>query len=365
MIPPRKHRIESPRQWRDIIARIAPELRGSDLVVVHTPSAASYVAENFAWADGHRTLAVRREPACEDFTALNSMARTPRVVIGIGGGKALDAAKAVAFWGNGYKSAAELGSVLATGGRIEQTRSNQLLLVPSLASSGSESSKAAILSVGGRKTGLRGAGLMADGVVYDERLWCSISQSLACHYAFDIFAHLFETTVSLRRTEQSLGFAAEGFARLNHWLFKCDASLGSYIEAMEAAYNAGLCLASASTCLPHRVQYVVGPATGTSHVEGIWFLSRPWLNLVEKEAPDRVVDAARMMLTADAGYREFRATFERIHARARDIVRRDRFKDLSEQTHAMARQVTGDLSADPCFRDRSTLEYLLSPSNHD
>ena len=359
MRPPERFTVSSAVQWQETCRSSVGDLDLSRVVIVHTPSAHRYVLENFAWAEKSLKIAIANEPSVEDFAGFEKLASPPQLVIGIGGGKALDAAKAVAYWGSIFSSRQELAQTLLTGGKIEQARNAKLILSPSLASSGSEASKAAIISIGSHKTGLRGIGLVADKVVYDYRLWTSLTMPVALHYAFDIFAHLLETTVSLRRTEQSLAYARDGFARLSHWLFAQDADLTQYQEAMEASFYAGLCLATSSTCLPHRIQYVIGPATGTTHVEGIWYLSQGWFALAEKHCPDRLAEAATMFHSESFGLKNFHEAFRLIHQNSASQVRRSFFSKLPKSGQQLANEVSGDLAADPTFEGMATIENLI------
>jgi alcohol dehydrogenase class IV len=359
MNPPEKLTAVSAEQWREVCRLSVENLEPSRMVIVHTPSARRHVFENFVWAEKSFKIAMAREPSVEDFAGFEKSALQPQLVVGIGGGKALDAAKVIACWGSAFSSCRELSQTLLAGGKIEPARVAKLILVPSLASSGSETSKAAIISVGDHKTGLRGFGLVADKVVYDHRLWASLNIPAVLHYAFDVFAHLLETTVSLRRTEQSLAYASNGFARLGHWLFTQDANLMQYQEAMEASFYAGLCLATSSTCLPHRIQYVTGPATGTTHVEGIWYLSQGWFARVEKCCPDRLAEAAEMFRSESLGLKNFRAAFQLIHQKSAGRVRRHLFSKLPQMGRQLANKVDGDLTADPTFEGIATIEDLI------
>ncbi len=360
MITPARKSITSAEAWRGLCKESMADLDNTGLIIVHTPSARAYVEANFSWAAGSRRLILRNEPSAADFASLDDAGFRPRLVVGIGGGKALDAAKTVACWGTAYASSNQLADFLLKGGRIEQRRETRLILAPSLASSGSEASKAAIVSAGQLKTGLRGAALMADVVVHDERLWSSVTDEVAGHYAFDIFAHLLETTVSLRRSDASLAHAAEGLARLGHWVFRQNASLAHYREAMEASFSAGLCLATSSTCLPHRIQYVLGPATGTTHVEGIWYLSRGWFPLAAAKCPERIEDAAKMFAPEKLGLTNFEAAFTALHRKAAGLVRRERFADVASNAEKLASHVTGDLAADPVFESVFTIKNILT-----
>lgn len=330
--------------------------------VVHTPSATAHVARIFPGTPETARWCIREEPRAEDFSRLERAGDfRPGLVVGIGGGRALDAAKVVAHWGHGYGSVEELRRVLQGGGRIGGTGRARLLLAPTLASSGSESSKGAIVTLGNCKTGLRGDSLQADWVIHDPRLWAGLPAEARRHYAFDVFAHLLETTVSRRRTPLAAEHAAEGGAHFRRWLeVGEDASPAAYRPAMLAAFHAGVCLGASSTCLPHRVQYVVGPATGTGHVEGIWMLAAPWLGLLARAAPERLEEAGVILAGRALPRGGLTEMFRLIHSRSGQGVRADRFRLSAESVPTLAGRVSGDLAADPCHEDGSTIENLLS-----
>lgn len=348
----------SAADWRRIVEDVAG---AHELVVVHTPSAAKFVEANFSWHDRMRRFEVLTEPAAETFAELErNPVSSDSIVVGIGGGKALDAAKVVAQWKEG-ESVNDLKRCLVSGGVVDH-RPRPLILAPSIASSGSEASKAAILSMGDIKTGLRGECLIADQVILDGRLWQNLDLSTARHFAFDVFAHLVETTVSMRRSSVSMDHARQGMDRLQAWLFRGDSDLRNYREAMVASFDAGVCLATSSTCLPHRVQYVVGPATGTTHVEGIWYLSRPWIRGLQSTARERYKEVEEILGfgSSDGG---LMAAFDRAHTWAAALVRQDRFQTLQGRAATLAARVTGDLDADPTYTDRRLIEQLIFPND--
>lgn len=337
---------------------------GGKLHVVCTPSVEAQARRLCAGFDVRQVWSVRREPSVADFAWLEQVGPAD-LVVGMGGGKALDAAKVVAHWGIAYGSVAALDRVLSEGGRIDASGRSRLVLVPSIASSGSESSVGAIVSVGEIKTGLRGPSLSPDLVIHDARLWQGLSDDVRRHYAFDVFAHLLETALSLRRSADAAAAAAEGGPRMLRWYAE-DSPARNYGEIMQAAFAAGLCLANSSTCLPHRIQYAIGPKTDTGHVEGVWMLFPGWLEAIRRAAPARLHEAfaiisGRMMADAEIG--ELCAT---LHRRAAAGVRRDRFVWSSVTARKMASAVRGDLAADPSYRDVGSIErQLLAISNHD
>ena len=359
MIAPTTFTVTCASDWQNACSEYTDGIPATGVVIVHTPSALKYVEDNFDWAVDRTLIEIAHEPSATDFSLLDRMTSAPSLVVGVGGGKALDAAKVVAQFRQSFSTAHQLIEMLISSRKIESPRTNRLILAPSLASSGSEASQAAIVSVGDRKLGLRSPSLLPDAVAYDSRLWANLPEAVATHYAFDVFAHLVETTISLRRSEQTKIYAAEGFARLGRWYFRGDASFAHYQDAMDAAFCAGICLATSSTCLPHRIQYVIGPATQTSHVEGISYLWENWFPLLEISCPDRLQEAEQILSPECFGKKSLHEVFTMIHQRSNTVERIHRFDSLRASADLLAAKVSGDLAADPTYAGIQTIIKLI------
>lgn len=352
--------VGSDEAWLALARTSAAEAGGT--VIVHTASAAPLVERCLVGLPAVQRWQIAREPACEDFARFDAIGGfRPGLVIGVGGGRALDAAKVVAHWGRAFADSQGLRALLAAGGRPSTEDRARLLLAPTIASSGSESSRGAIVTLGPTKTGLRGPSLQPDLVIHDPRLWASLDRDMAMHFVFDVFSHLAETVMSLRRQPATEGFAAEGADRLFRWLFTQQAAPSAYAEAMHAAYLAGLCLASSGTCLPHRLQYVIGPATGTGHVEGVWMLSPRWMSVLQRRCPARLEEMAAILQLRRHGFGGVPEIFTRIHGPCGATVRRDRFAWTPADVDRLVDLASGDLAADPGFEGRETLVELLQP----
>ncbi|MBX3739274.1 MAG: iron-containing alcohol dehydrogenase [Candidatus Didemnitutus sp.] len=324
----------------------------------------AHVQRIFPRVPSHSRLRLVREPHVEDFAGLGDAARKAEVVVGVGGGRALDAAKVVAHWGRAFHTASELGALLAAGGRVTADARARMVMAPSIASSGSESSRGAIITVGAQKMGLRGPSVEPDDVVHDPTLWTSLPTASRAHFAFDVFAHFAETTASKRCAVETLAHAREGMGEFWSWWRDGGRELVSYGAAMRAAFHAGRCLATSSTCLPHRVQYVLGPATDTTHVEGIWALFPGWFDLLIETSPSAAGKVAKMLnptMRPDAT--EFaRVTLPSVHGLAAPSRR---IEIAQEDVFSLSAQVTGDLAADPAFVGPSSVERLLRSLSHD
>jgi alcohol dehydrogenase class IV len=209
------------------------------------------------------------------------------VLLAVGGGSVMDLAKAAAVIASGVS----LESVLA--GMTVEAGGVPVIALPTTAGSGAEVSRGAIVlhRSAGRKRGIRGPGVAARVALVDPQLTVTADERVTAESGFDAMAHAVETSVSLAASPVNVLLAGEAMRRL---LAAVPAAIHDPrdLDAREsAAYAAmlmGINLATASTCLPHRMQYPVGAATGTSHPRGVAALFPSWLRRTELVAPERL-----------------------------------------------------------------------------
>ncbi len=205
--------------------------------------------------------------------------RTCDLLVGLGGGSAMDAAKAasVAF---GYDSVAEI-----IGRTLPPTPDSlPVLAIPTTAGSGAEVTRGAIVTdvERGLKSGVRGEGLFPRIALVDPDLTATMPPRVAAETAFDALSHAIETYVARRATPISETLS-EAAARLLGGdlpalaLGQVDADRRARLSY--AALLGGLNVATASTCLPHRLQQAMGSIDriSLSHARGLAALYPAWL----------------------------------------------------------------------------------------
>ena len=108
------------------------------------------------------------------------------IVVGFGGGSALDAAKAIAV---GIAEKEEIKEFFDSGREPEHTL--PVIAIPTTAGTGSELSKAAILTdeVQKRKNGIRGKVMYPVIAVVDSFFTESVPQQITMETGFDVLAH--------------------------------------------------------------------------------------------------------------------------------------------------------------------------------
>jgi alcohol dehydrogenase class IV len=235
------------------------------------------------------------EPDDEAVTSLAQHLRSVRadVVVAIGGGSALDTAKAAAVIAGTNLS---LGELLA-GRRVESHVGLPVVALPTTGGSGAEVSHGAIVldRAAHRKRGMRGPGVSARVALIDPALLAGAAPSVTAAAGFDAMAHAIETFVSRAATPLTKALSTEALRRLALSLPAAldDAhDVAAREQTAYASFLMGVNLANSTTCLPHRLQYPVGALTGTSHPRGVAALMPAWLRRTRLYAPDRLADLA-------------------------------------------------------------------------
>lgn len=146
-------------------------------------------------------------------------------VVGVGGGSAMDVAKAVAM-------------LASNGGRYEDylgvnrvpRRCNPLVLIPTTSGTGSEVSMFSIMMVNGAKAGVCDQNITAHIALVDPRLTLTVPRSITASTGLDAFCHLLECYISRLSTSMSDMFALEGLGYICKYLRKAVGD-GSNLEA--------------------------------------------------------------------------------------------------------------------------------------
>jgi alcohol dehydrogenase len=223
-------------------------------------------------------------------------------VVGLGGGSALDAAKAASV-------AIVLPSVAEAIGATLEHRDGTLpmLAIPTTAGSGAEVTKGAIVTDAARgfKSGIRGPDVYPDIALVDPALTATMPFEVAAETGFDALTHAVETYVARRASplteilsERALRLLGPALAQLGSG--RLDDELRATLSL--AALYGGLTVAAASTCLPHRLQQATAsvPEFHLSHGRGLAALYPAWLRAAYPYAPDRFDRVAELLGCEDA-----------------------------------------------------------------
>ncbi len=223
---------------------------------------------------------ISANPQLQEITKAAEEGRENRtdIVVGFGGGSAIDAAKAVA-------------AVIGTGNSVEtlfyqhiepDERTLPVVAIPTTAGTGSELSKAAILSdyEKHKKGGVRGKNLYPKLAIVDSVFTETVPLHITMETGFDVLAHAIESYVSKVASpftkilsEQVISTAGKALMELEEDIQNKEAR-----EKMSyASMIMGINLGNASTAMPHRLQYPLGAYTKTSHGSGLAAIYPTWI----------------------------------------------------------------------------------------
>lgn len=187
------------------------------------------------------------------------------LVIGLGGGSAIDAAKLAAA------AAAASGPVsdYALAARPLPAGGAPVLAIPTTAGAGAEVTRTAVVSdADGAKLWYWGEGLMPRRALLDPLLTTSLPPSLTAWTGLDAFVHALEASTNANRSPASELFGHEALRRISRALPRAVAAPDD-IEArgqmLWSASLAGLALNVASTAIAHCLSHALGSLAPVHH----------------------------------------------------------------------------------------------------
>jgi alcohol dehydrogenase class IV len=276
-------------------------------------------------------------------------------IIAIGGGSIIDAAKAlsVSFEDVNYKDVFYKKAAIPN-------KKIAVLAVPTTAGTGAELSFGAIIydNINSVKGGLRGEILQPDSVLIDANFHNACPFKLKAEVGFDCLTHAIETYIS-RKSNPLVRIQSVNCIQ-NIFKFLATTCKENDIQAMEkiaiSSALMGINLAYSSTCLPHRIQYVIGPLTKTSHAQGLIALYKGWLNhLYEINLPELNNLASDLGMSTKEFLSEIKYLKKELNI---DYTILDLGVKKS-QIEEVALGVTGNVSADPSYKDLNTIQNIL------
>lgn len=200
------------------------------------------------------------------------------VVIGLGGGSAIDAAKAIAV-GIGAKENID-EYVLSQKNPGEETL--PIVAIPTTAGTGSELSKGSIISFPEKniKTGIRGENIYPKIAIVDPVFTYNVPKRITSETGFDVFTHAAETYLSKKANIFTEMLSIEVMKTVSKYLPLLIEDLNNKEAREKMSYASmlmGINLGNASTCLPHRLQYPIGAKTDSSHSAGLASIYKSWV----------------------------------------------------------------------------------------
>ena len=213
-----------------------------------------------------------------------------RFILGVGGGSALDAAKAIAV----FAANPELDED-GFYAKAWETQPLPIALVGTTAGTGSEVTKVSVLTDSrGRKHSIHDDRLYAAVAFGDSRHTHTCSRAVTLSCGVDVIAHATESYFS-RKADQISRACAVRAIRLAYEPLATAAAFEELSPAQrEALYDAsilgGLAINTTGTCFPHNVGYYLTETYGVPHGFACAAFLQSMLDLVGKGDPTCVAD---------------------------------------------------------------------------
>jgi len=202
---------------------------------------------------------------------------TVDAVVGLGGGSAMDSAKALAMLAeNGGSLEDYLGAKPAR--KIER-KGRPLLLIPTTAGTGSEATRVGVYtSASGRKYTLGSPLFQADAAILSGALAASMPPSLTASTGFDALSHALESIWNKNATEVTLAASTRAALMVLDAIEPAyDAAVkaaaggknaghnGVALRMLEAAASAGIAFSVTGTALVHAISFVLSEDWHVAH----------------------------------------------------------------------------------------------------
>ncbi|TCL02549.1 1-propanol dehydrogenase PduQ [Sodalis ligni] len=177
----------------------------------------------------------------------------PQVVIGFGGGSAIDAAKAMVFFGR------KLGITIET-----------FIAIPTTSGTGSDVSSASVISdpALGVKYPLFDEGIYPDIALLDPQLTVSVPQSVTANTGMDVLTHAIEAYVSTGASDFSDALAEKAAQLVFHFL-PAACRKGDCLPSRERMHNAatlaGMAFSQAGLGMTHAIAHQFGGQLHVAH----------------------------------------------------------------------------------------------------
>ncbi|MBV8248940.1 MAG: iron-containing alcohol dehydrogenase [Comamonas sp.] len=191
------------------------------------------------------------------------------VIVALGGGSAIDSAKALLCATPGG-SFAELLAVLEQGGQLPAANHKALIAIPTTAGTGSEVTPWATIwdRAGGHKHSLHQQCTWPEAAIIDAELMASLPAGATLASGLDALSHALESIWNVNRNPVSMALAVESARRTLATLPALMQDLGSLplrAAMAEAALLAGLAFSNTRTALAHSLSYDITLQHGVPH----------------------------------------------------------------------------------------------------
>jgi alcohol dehydrogenase class IV len=210
---------------------------------------------------------IAKEPHVDDLARGLAAARDAgaSLIVGLGGGSAMDVAKLVAALLDGKQRIGEVFGIGKLAGRA-----TPMVCIPTTSGTGSEVSPIAIVqdSADGMKKGVISPYLVPDAAFVDPQLTVGMPQAVTAATGIDALTHCIEAYANRQAHPVVDTWALEGIRRIGRSLGAAFAD-GTNLEARSdvalGSLYGGLCLGPVNTAAVHALAYPLGSDFGVAH----------------------------------------------------------------------------------------------------
>jgi 3-deoxy-alpha-D-manno-octulosonate 8-oxidase len=182
--------------------------------------------------------------------------RLPKAVVGIGGGSTMDVAKALSVMLCNEGSSAEY-----QGWDLVPNPGIYKIGVPTIAGSGAEASRTAVLMGKDRKFGINSDYSMFDAIVLDSALIATVPSEQRFHSGMDCYIHCVESLQGTMINELARGYASKALELCE----KVFLGNGDDNMLMTASYLGGVSIVNSEVGVCHALSYGLSLELGYRH----------------------------------------------------------------------------------------------------
>jgi alcohol dehydrogenase class IV len=342
------------------LLELVPSLpKSQKILIISSPSVFNNIKvdklQQTLIANGHNIdtyTKIKPDAPLDDLDFILSNFQKPDIILAIGGGSVIDSSKALSV---GWQSAS-IRDYFDKKVSLPQTKI-YTIAVPTTAGTGAELSYGAIIYDvnNGVKGGLRGAILQPNEVVLDIELYLTAPNRLIAEVGFDCLTHAIETYLSTAASPlvryNSISVINTVFSQL---VAATNKDRGALEKMAIAASIMGVNLALSTTCLPHRIQYVIGPITNTSHAQGLIMIYRGWLPIISQTA-----EFEQLCLDLGISTSAFNKKITMLKAELEIDYKLSDYGIGREDIELLSSKVTGNVGNDPCYKSLETINEIL------
>ncbi|TYS17061.1 iron-containing alcohol dehydrogenase [Rossellomorea vietnamensis] len=233
------------------------------------------------------------EPPLETGEKLVSFTREGKfeLVIGVGGGSAMDLAKLAAVMAAHEGTAADYLNLSGT--KQVEHKGLPKILIPTTSGTGSEVTNISVLSLESTKDVVTHDYLLADVAIVDPELTVSVPPKVTAATGIDALTHAVEAYVSVNASPTSDGLALQAIrliARSIRTAVKDGENKQARIDMSHGSYIAGLAFFNAGVAGVHALAYPLGGQFHISHGESNAVLLPYVMGYIRKSCTTRMAD---------------------------------------------------------------------------